>query len=183
MPQMFPPDSPPLLPELRKLNASLPIEALWGYLALGAEAPPPLPPDAGTRTVSAASGPVVQRGVTTVREHVFGRGIALGFADGTILFDADGLRPAAFWAGGFLNSAVDKYFGYSWRPAAEPELLEAAAPTLAFRPAGSRTWQAAPLPADSDPNTGSRFDGYTIRPRRRHRALPPARRRSAGDGM
>jgi cytochrome c553 len=162
MPQMFPPDAPPLLPELRKLNAALPIEALWGYLALGAAAPPPLLPDAGTLTVSAASGPVVQRGVTTVRDRVFGRGIALGFADGTILYDADALRPAAFWVGGFLNSAVDKYFGYSWRPAAEPELLEGAAPTLAFRPAEGNAWQMAPLPADSDPNTGSRFDGYTI---------------------
>ncbi len=162
MPQMFPPDSPPLLPELRKLNASLPIEALWGYLALGAEAPPPLPPDAGTLTVSAAAGPVVQRGVTTVGDRVFGRGIALGFADGTLLFDADALRPAAFWTGGFLSSAVDKYFGYSWRPAAEPELLEGAAPILTFRLADGRAWQTAPLPADSDPNTGSRFDGYRI---------------------
>jgi cytochrome c553 len=162
MPQAIPPSGPLLLPGFEKLSAAVPLEALWGYLGLGEAMPPPLPADAGTATPTRTSGPVVQRGPTRIGERVFGRGIALGFADGTLLFDADSLRPAAFWTGGFLASSLDKYFGYSWRPAAEAELLDATTPHLVFRLAGETAWRAGPLPADTDPNSGSRFGGYTV---------------------
>jgi glucose/arabinose dehydrogenase len=162
MPQAVPATGPLPLPGFEKLSSALPVEALWDYLGLGEAMPQPLPAGAGTLTPTRSSGPVVQRGATRVGERVFGRGIALGFADGTLLFDADDLRPAAFWTGGFLNNSLDKYFGYSWRAAGQAESLAESAPRLVFRQPGEASWKAAPLPAETDPNTGSRFDGYAI---------------------
>lgn len=164
MPQMVGPDNVLPLPGFEKLGAALPIEAIWQYLSLGAEAPPPLAPDAGTLPVRRGAPPVVQRGPVVVRDRVFGRGVALGFADGSLLFDADLLRPVAAWNGGFLASNVDKYFGYSWRPAAEAELLDDWAPRLVHRSTDGRPWRTAPLPAETDANDGTRFDGYLIGP-------------------
>jgi mono/diheme cytochrome c family protein len=163
MPQAFPGDSPLPLPGLEKIGPALPMEALWQYLSLGKDAPPPQAPDAATLPISPDAPPVVQRGAVRVEDRVFGRGIALGFPDGCLLFDADTFRPAAIWKGEFLSGSLDKYFGTTWRPGTAAERLDSTLPSLVYRPAGGE-WQFPPLPADTDYNHGSRFEGYTIAP-------------------
>jgi hypothetical protein len=163
MPQAFPGDSPLPLPGLEKIGPGLPMEALWQYLSLGKEAPPPQAPDAGTLPISADAPPVLQRGAVRIEDSVIGRGIALGFPDGCLLFDADTFRPAAIWKGEFLAGSLDKYFGTTWRPASPAERLDASSPLLASRTAAG-DWQLPPLFVEGDYNSGPRFAGYKITP-------------------
>jgi hypothetical protein len=163
MPQAFPGDSPLPLPGLEKIGPALPMEALWQYLTLGKDAPPPQAPDALTLPISSDAAPVVQRGAVRIDDRVFGRGIALGFPEGCLLFDADALRPAAIWKGAFLAGSLDKYFGTTWRPGAPAERLDASLPLLVYGPAGGE-WQFPALPAEADYNHGARFGGYKITP-------------------
>jgi mono/diheme cytochrome c family protein len=161
MPQAFPGNDPLPLPGLDKLSPALPMEALWQYLTLGKDAPPPQAPNTQTLPISAEAPPVVQRGAVRIGDQVFGRGIALGAPDGCLLFDADTLRPTAIWKGEFLSGSLDKYFGTTWRPGSIAERLEASLPVLVHQPPGGG-WRAPQLPAEGDYNSGPRFDGYGI---------------------
>ena len=58
--------------------------------------------------------PVVQRGEVSVVDSHIVRGLAIGFADGTILYDADQLTTAAVWFDGFVKSSSQTYFGLYW---------------------------------------------------------------------
>ena len=59
--------------------------------------------------------PVVQCGDVSVEGGARStRGVALGFAGGTVLFDADQLGTAAIWFDGFVKSSPQNYFGLYW---------------------------------------------------------------------
>ena len=55
--------------------------------------------------------PVVQRGEV----NGVPRGVSMGFADGTLLFDADKLQTVAAWYGGFIKGSPGPYFGTNWK--------------------------------------------------------------------
>ncbi|HEV3024381.1 MAG TPA: c-type cytochrome [Pirellulales bacterium] len=162
MPQIFKQDGSTTLPALAELPRELPAESLWSYLSLGASAPPAIEEQAAD-LLPKLSQPLVQRGLVHVGEERYPRGIAVGFASGTVLYDADQLSPVALWHGGFVTRGQEAYFGLDWRPSvSEVERLDGAPHMLEFKSAPLAQWQSAPLPLESDPNEGSRFDGYTI---------------------
>ncbi len=157
MPQTIRPDGTVPIRSLASLSGGAPLDALWTYLSRGAEAPAPVE-DTAVMVEPTLFGPVVQRG------EVLGipRSVALGFADGTLLFDADMLQPAALWFGGFIKSSPGSYFGVNWSTQGSPPLrLELAAQPLSFQLAGG-AWGSFALPLDSDPNRGTRFEGYQV---------------------
>jgi putative heme-binding domain-containing protein len=107
---------------------------------------------------------VVQRGeVSVAGAEIYPRGVALGFADATVLFDADQLRTVALWHDGFLTSSPQNYFGvYLHSSGSAPQKFDAAANRLTVKLSGDDKWQAFETPLESDPNKGTRFDGYQI---------------------
>lgn len=161
MPVIFPKNGPPPVASLKELPEETLLEALWNYLSLGPDAPSPLE-DRPAELLPSMLRVHVQRGPTFVGERLFGRGISCGFPTGTLLYDADGLQPAAIWFDGFLFRVPTNYFGLNWRAPAEHELFPGDGHRLAFQPGEGKSWQAAPLPLECDPNTASRFDGYTV---------------------
>lgn len=161
MPQNVRLDGSVPIPALAKLPRDLPMEALWNYLSLGTAAPRPVEEET-TVLPANLTQPVVQRGLTFLDKRSFPRGMSLGFASGTVLWDADQLGPAAAWFGGFVTSRPEHYFGLDWRPSASKiETFPDRPCALVFRYPG-HGWQAAPLPLESDPNDGARFDGYVV---------------------
>ena len=109
--------------------------------------------------------PRVQRGDTAVAEGMRPtRGISLGFADGTLLFDADQLQLISCWFGGFVSFTDQPYFGRYWAKAGEemPDASWFLPRAFMVQLPGDSEWQAFELPLESDPNDGSRFDGYEI---------------------
>lgn len=64
--------------------------------------------------------PVVQRGEVSVEGSRVVRGLALGFVDGTVLYDADQLSAAAVWFDGFVKSSSQNYFGLYWHHSGSP---------------------------------------------------------------
>ena len=134
---------------------------MWNYLSMGKDAPPPT--DEGlTADVTAISRTTVQHSLTKCNGKFHPRGITVGFPEGSVLFDADRLSPAAVWWNGFVRSEAENYFGLRWHPSGDG-IEELSGPhVLAFRLADDEPWQASPLPLVSDPNDGDRFDGYII---------------------
>ncbi len=108
--------------------------------------------------------PVVQRGEVAVSGgQKYPRGIALGFDTGTVLFDADQLRTVALWHDGFVKSSPQNYFGVYWHSAgSQPQQFVSGPHPLAFKLPGREQFQAFEPPLTSDPNTGTRFDGYQV---------------------
>lgn len=114
--------------------------------------------------------PVVQRGDLTVgvvddgRNLRLANAIALGFAAGSVVFDANTLETTAAWRGGFVGHAAQPYFGVFWHRAGDGSQATGLAPQpLAFCMDGSR-WQGFEPATTSDPNTGSRLMGYAVGP-------------------
>jgi hypothetical protein len=163
MPVIFPKTGPPPVPSLRDLPEQALMQALWNYLSLGRDAPSPLEEDQAELLPSMLRVHV-QRGPTYVGKQLFGRGISCGFPSGTLLFDADRLEPAALWFEGFLFRVPTEYFGLNWRAPDDHQRFMREEHSLVFQPAEGEPWQTAPLPLECDPNTASRFDGYTIGP-------------------
>ncbi|MDB5385124.1 MAG: hypothetical protein JWM11_770 [Planctomycetaceae bacterium] len=108
--------------------------------------------------------PVVQRGEVAVRGgKKYPRGIALGFAGGTVLFDADQLSSVATWQNGFLKSAPGNYFGvFMHSVGSAPHQISVDPYALTVKLAGKGDWQSFEPPLLSDPNSGTRFDGYQV---------------------
>lgn len=108
--------------------------------------------------------PVVQRGEVAVNGgRKYPRGIALGFAGGTVLFDADQLSTVALWHDGFLKSTPGNYFGVFMHSAgSRPQQFDVDPHPLNIKLPGSETWQSFEPALLSDPNTGARFDGYQV---------------------
>lgn len=108
--------------------------------------------------------PVVQRGEVEVDGKAkYPHAVALGFTGGTLLFDADRLGVVAWWSDGFVKPRPQNYFGLWWNR--DGNLLESnslAKPALNFQLADQDMWQSFEPAAKSDPNTGTRFDGYQI---------------------
>jgi len=161
MPMIIPRDEPAPVPALAELPTEMLIQSLWSYMSLGEQAPTPLDEDP-TQALPNLLRVYVQRGPTFAGKQLFGRGISCGFPTGTLLFDADTLEPGAIWTEGFLTRVPTNYFGLNWRVPGKHELLNDGQHSLAYQAAEGRPWEIAPRPLDSDPNTGSRFDGYTI---------------------
>jgi putative heme-binding domain-containing protein len=108
--------------------------------------------------------PVVQRGELAVDGRTrYPRAVSLGFADGTVLFDADQLATAAVWFDGFVKSSPQPYFGLFWhRNGGAADKLRNSPHPLRFKLSAQADWQAFEPPLESDPNVGTRFDGYQI---------------------
>ena len=110
----------------------------------------------------------------------FPRSVAIGFDGGSVLFDADTLGVAAVWTGGFVTSRRQDSMGLWWDQADTSVETFAPAPhPMAFRLDGKSDWQDFEPPTTSDPNTGTRFDGYqvgTAAVRLRYRVLVGGRR-------
>lgn len=122
------------------------------------------PPALSALALAPGDRPVVQRGeVAVTPKDRFPRAVSIGFADGTVLFDADRLGTAAVWFDGFVKSSAQNYFGLYWhRAGGEPDMMPLEPHPLRFQMAASEEWQAFEPPPASDPNSGSRFDGYQI---------------------
>ena len=151
------------IPSLASLAPGEPIDALWSYLGSSVRTDPPTD-EPMVLQIPLADQPVVQRGETHTDDHApVTRGISLGFSGGTLLFDADQLSPVSVWYGGFLRGAAQNYFGIWWEKQGGPaELIPPEFGRLSFKPNGANAWQNYPLPLESDPNDGSRMDGYRI---------------------
>ena len=108
--------------------------------------------------------PVVQRGEIAVNsQQKYPRGIALGFVGGTVLFDADQLNTVAIWHDGFVKSSPQSYFGVYWHSTdAHPRQFSASPHPLRIKLAADTDYQTFEPPLASDPNDGTRFDGYQI---------------------
>jgi len=108
--------------------------------------------------------PVVQRGEVALEANArYPRALALGFAGGTVLFDADQLGTAAVWFDGFVKSSPQNYFGLYWqRSGGTPTRMPLDPQPLQFKIPGQDHWQAYEPPPTSNPNSGSRFGGYQI---------------------
>jgi len=108
--------------------------------------------------------PVVQRGEVAVGGFgKFPRGIAIGFDGGTVLFDADRLAIVATWQDGFVKSSPGNYFGVFLQQVGNtPKLFPMDSHPLKIKLPGSEAWQDFEMPMQSDPNTGTRFDGYQV---------------------
>lgn len=107
---------------------------------------------------------VVQRGeVALAGGKKYPRGIALGFASGSVLFDADELRTTALWQEGFLRSSPGNYFGvFLHNAGSAPLYVNSTTPAAVVKLPGVDQWQTFEAAAVSDPNTGTRFDGYQL---------------------
>lgn len=108
--------------------------------------------------------PVVQRGEVAVNGgQKYPRGVAIGFAGGSVLFDADQLTSVAIWQDGFLKSSPGNYFGvFMHNSGSAPQQFESLPHPLTVKLPGQSDWQGFEPPLLSDPNTGTRFDGYQI---------------------
>lgn len=108
--------------------------------------------------------PVVQRGELAVDGNTrYPRAVTMGFVGGTVLFDADQLATVAVWFDGFAKSSQQPYFGLYWhRNGGAPDKLTTSPHPLRFKLSGEGDWQAFEPPLESDPNVGTRFDGYQI---------------------
>ncbi len=108
--------------------------------------------------------PVVQRGEVAVSGgKKYPRGIAIGFAGGTVLFDADQLSTVAIWQNGFVKSSPGNYFGVFMNSVGNtPQQFSVDPHPLTIKLAGNSSWQSFEAPLASDPNTGTRFDGYQV---------------------
>ena len=136
---------------------------LWSYLSEGPRAEPPQLEQTVLQTPEPGH-PIVQRGEThsDVGKNPT-RGISLGFTDGTMLFDADQLSPVAVWYGGFVKANAQNYFGLWWsHEGSRPEAIPNEFARLSFKQPGETPWKLPPTPMESDPNSGSRLDGYRI---------------------
>ncbi len=122
------------------------------------------PPALSALALAPGDRPVVQRGeVAVTPKDRFPRAVSIGFADGTVLFDADRLGTAAVWFDGFVKSSAQNYFGLYWhRAGGEPDMMPLEPHPLRFQMSPSEEWQSCEPPPASDPNSGSRFDGYQI---------------------
>ena len=112
-----------------------------------------------------ATKPVVQRGELALAEKSkakFPRAVAIGFPAGTIVFDADQLATVAAWQDEFVKNSPQNYFGLYWQQSGSSLDDFSANPNpLSFKLPGTE-WQNFESPVKSDPNVGSRFDGYQI---------------------
>ncbi len=108
--------------------------------------------------------PVVQRGEVAVDKSLkYPHGVAIGFRDGTVLFDANQLRVVAAWRDGFVTHSQQNYFGLYWhRDGSEADKSLSGVPPLSFKNGSQPDWQSFEPAATSDPNSGTRFDGYQI---------------------
>ena len=163
MPQTIQRDGRVGIPSLASLPPGEPIDALWSYLGSSVRTDPPTD-EPMVLQIPLADQPVVQRGETHTDDHApVTRGISLGFSGGTLLFDADQLSPVSIWYGGFLRGAAQNYFGIWWEKQGGPaELIPPEFGRLSFKPSAENSWQSYRLPLESDPNDGSRMDGYRI---------------------
>lgn len=108
--------------------------------------------------------PVVQRGEIEVPGgDKYPHAVALGFVGGTAIFDALQLRTVAVWHDGFVKATPQNYFGLNWHGVGTPvpPLADSTSP-LRFRLPNQDGWQTAEPALTSDPNIGTRFDGYQI---------------------
>ena len=189
MPQAIQPTGLVAIASLKDLPPGGAMNALWTYLNQGANALAPV--DQPTVLVTPnVDQPAVQRGevdVGTVGKlprtkwspgldfdesatadnriaaGKYPRAVTLGFADGTILFDADQLTIVAGWYGGFVKPSPSPYFGLWWlRDKSEVDMFTTKPHPLSFELAGTKTPQTFALPLESDPNQGTRFEGYQI---------------------
>jgi glucose/arabinose dehydrogenase len=157
MPQTIRPDGTVPIQTLASLPAGAPLDALWTYLSQGTEALPPVD-DTTVWVEPTLLRPAVQRG------EVLGvpRGVAMGFADGTLLFDADKLQTVAAWYGGFLKSSSGPYFGTNWSTqGSTPQRFELPVHPFSFQLQGGE-WSGFALPLASDPNRATRFEGVQV---------------------
>lgn len=108
--------------------------------------------------------PVVQRGEVVVNGgKKYPRGIAIGFAGGTVLFDADQLSTVATWHDGFVKSSPGNYFGvFMHATGTVPHQFSGDSHPLLVKLGGQDGWQNFEPPPVSDPNEGTRFDGYQV---------------------
>ena len=108
--------------------------------------------------------PVVQRGEVEVAENgKYPHAVAIGFVGGTMIFDADQLRMVAVWYDGFVKPSPQNYFGLFWHgDGASVNALADPPNRLRFHFPEQDGWQAFEPAATSDPNVGTRFDGYQI---------------------
>ena len=108
--------------------------------------------------------PVVQRGEITVEGNAkYPHGAALGFVGGTLVFDANQLATVATWQGGFVKKSPQNYFGLYWhRDGGLADTGAIASAPLQFRFAHDAAWESFEPALTSDPNTGTRFEGYHI---------------------
>ncbi len=108
--------------------------------------------------------PVVQRGEVEVDgDAKYPHAVALGFAGGTVLFDADRLGVAAWWRDGFVKPKPQNYFGLWWnRDGTLLEQHKLVPQVITFQLPEQSSPQPFEPAAVSDPNTGTRFDGYQI---------------------
>ncbi|MFT5130512.1 MAG: putative heme-binding domain-containing protein [Rhodothermales bacterium] len=108
--------------------------------------------------------PVVQRGEVEVPgDRKYPRAVAMGFVGGTVLFDADQLATVALWFDGFVANSPQHYFGLYWKAVGGAlERLGSDVHPLRVRVSEEADWQGFEPPTTSDPNTGTRFEGYQI---------------------
>ena len=107
--------------------------------------------------------PVVQRGETAVTGGKKYPRSRAGFVGGTVLFDADQLAAVALWHDGFLKSTPPNYFGVYLHSVGLTGTCygTSASPCIVKLP-GNVIWDRVQPPTLSDPNEGTRFDGYQI---------------------
>ena len=163
MPQSILPNGNVPLRQLAVYPRGTAMTAMWTYLSEGRQAPPPI--DAPTiRITATAEQPVMQRGEVAVNEELkFPRAVAAGFVGGTVLFDADQLAVVATWPDGFIKSLGQHYFGLWWlQEGGEADLLRSNPHPLSFKLTPDGSWQTFALPMESDPNTGTRFEGVQV---------------------
>ncbi len=157
MPQTIRADGTVPIRALASLPAGAPMDALWTYLSQGSAAAPP-EDDSTVLAEPSPFQPVVQRGEV----NGVPRGVSMGFADGTLLFDADKLQNVAAWYGGFIKGSPGPYFGTNWSAqGSAAEKFELPVHPLSFRMPGG-AWTGFDLPLASDPNRATRFEGYQI---------------------
>ncbi len=162
MPQVIRPDGRVPISSLASLPPGAALNALWTYLNEGPDAQPPAE-DATVQARPTLDNPVVQRGEIEGGGVRCPRGLAAGFVDGTLLFDADQLCLVASWYDGFLTGGVGNYFGPTWSvESKETERLLVQPHALSFQAADGAPWQDFALPLASDPNVGTRFEGYQV---------------------
>lgn len=140
------------------------IELREGGVARARQLQPPAEPTQKVPDEPLPWLPVVQRGEVAVEGNLrIPRSVALGFTGGTILFDADQLRTLATWNDGFVKSSPQNYFGLYWhRDGSPPDKFTEGPHPLRFKLSRETDWQSFEPAPTSDPNTGTRFDGYQI---------------------
>jgi len=108
--------------------------------------------------------PAVQRGALALADRRgVANAVAMGFVDGSLLFDAQKLTIAGLWTDGFVKSRQQHYFGLWWDQAGTlTDTAAVAGHPLAFQFDATSEWQSGEPAETSDPNTGTRFDGYQV---------------------